>query len=88
MIPGYALVVFLDCYILNHIFKPYVKEQEPDEDPDAWSVDESEYVLAESSYTPVFGRDDETKNAQTAAAADTEDTLTEEDAAEKENSNE
>ena len=61
MIPGYALVVFLDCYILNHIFKPYVKEQEPDEDPDAWSVDESEYALMGSSYTPIFGKDDDGK---------------------------
>ena len=65
MIPGYALVVFLDCYILNHIFKPYVKEQEKDEeDPDAWSVDESEYVLAESSYTPIFGNRDEDMDSQ------------------------
>ena len=97
MIPGYALVVFLDCYILNHIFKPYIKDPDAEEDPDAWSVDESEYVLAESSYTPIFGRDDETKNAQPSAAdaedtlmdaADAEDALTEMDAADKENSDE
>ena len=55
LIPGYALVVFLDCYILNHIFKPYVKEQTgEDDDPDSWNIDESEYTFADSSYTPVF----------------------------------
>ncbi|MBQ6551621.1 MAG: DUF624 domain-containing protein [Lachnospiraceae bacterium] len=65
LIPGYALVVFLDCYILNHIFKPYVSEQTGEEDdPDSWNIDESEYTFADSSYTPAFSKllkDDEKK---------------------------
>ena len=90
MIPGYALVVFLDCYILNHIFKPYVKDQEPDEDPDAWNIDESEYVLAESSYTPIFGKDDGSGEAAPEAETSGNDEYTDvpDSDPDKENSNE
>ncbi len=40
---GYGLVVFLDSYILNRIFKPYVeqaegKDGEGAKDPDAWVI--------------------------------------------------
>lgn len=75
LIPGYALIVFLDCYILNHIFKPFVKEQEEDEgDPDEWSVDESEYTMAESGYTPSFYQDEPKQEAlpENTAPADAE----------------
>ncbi|MBR6321906.1 MAG: glutamate--tRNA ligase [Lachnospiraceae bacterium] len=42
---GYGLVVFLDAYILNHVFKPYVKAAEEaqgteEKDPDAWTLPE------------------------------------------------
>ena len=45
---GYGLIVYLDSYILNHIFKPYVKQAEEltnggeEKDPDAWTLPEIE----------------------------------------------
>ena len=44
---GYGLIVFLDSYILNHIFKPYVKAAqgetgEEEKNPDEWSLPEIE----------------------------------------------
>ncbi len=45
---GYGLVVFLDSYILNRVFKPYVamaegkKEGEEEKDPDEWVIPEDE----------------------------------------------
>ncbi len=52
---GYGLVAYLDSYILNHIFEPYIRAVEGEKketDPDAWTVPEEEET-ADVPYTPV-----------------------------------
>lgn len=43
LILGFGLIVFIDAFILNHIFKPYIEAIEgKDKDPDEWEVPEEE----------------------------------------------
>ena len=47
LILGYGLVVYLNSFILNHIFAPYIKAAgggEEERDPDAWEIPEEELV--------------------------------------------
>ena len=46
MILGYGLVAFINSYILNRVFEPYIKasleaegKSDPEKDPDAWTVE-------------------------------------------------
>ena len=44
---GYGLVVYLNSFILNHVFKPYIQAargDEPEKDPDAWEIPEEELL--------------------------------------------
>ena len=73
LIPGYGLVVYLDCYILNHVLKPYIKAAGGDtgdeEDPDAWAVPEEEIPEAEET---AITEAEETAAAEAEEAAVTE----------------
>lgn len=54
---GYGLVVYLNSYILNHVFKKYIEAEKPPEDPDEWTIPEDEQQameeLAMSGYSPI-----------------------------------
>ena len=81
---GYGLVVYLDSYILNHIFKPYVDLAEgrtgEEADPDVWVIPEDgenpEEALPENAEdgTPVKEIAEETAEA---AAEEAGEDLTE-----------
>lgn len=53
---GYGLVAYLNSYILNHVFAPYIRAQlekegklDADKDPDAWTVELDEDAAAEGT---------------------------------------
>ena len=55
---GYGLVVYINSYILNHVFEPYIAELKKNEpDPDDWTIPEEELRAAEeaaaSGVTPI-----------------------------------
>ena len=68
MILGLPFVIFIDCYMLNHIFKPFVEQLEEKRESE-WEVSEEEADMEPSSENsmyvtpiPVF---EETKEGQT-----------------------
>lgn len=75
---GFGLCVYLDAYMFNHIFEPYIKQMtgNDDKDPDEWVIPEEEDMtgIGENETVPMI---EETTEEETVTEASEERTVSE-----------